>query len=107
MTASRPPIDGGTVLITGASSGIGLELARQLAPRASSLVAVARRKERLMGLKDELSAKHPGLVVRTASYDLTDPEAVDSLSGRPGGVRSGGRAGEQRGRRARRPLRKQ
>ena len=72
MTASRPPIDGGTVLITGASSGIGLELARQLAPRASSLVAVARRKERLMGLKDELSARHPGLVVRTEPCDLSD-----------------------------------
>jgi len=82
MTASRPPIDGGTVLITGASSGIGLELARQLAPRASSLVAVARRKERLMGLKDELSARHPGLVVRTEPCDLSDPEAVDALSGR-------------------------
>ena len=59
MAASGPPIDGGTVLITGASSGIGLELARQLAPRAGSLVAVARREERLVGLKDELSARHP------------------------------------------------
>jgi anthrone oxygenase-like protein len=36
MASSRPPIDGGTVLITGASSGIGLELARELAPRARS-----------------------------------------------------------------------
>lgn len=82
MAASRPPIDGGTVLITGASSGIGLELARQLAPRAGSLVAVARREERLVGLKDELSARHPGLVVRTEPCDLSDPEAVDALSGR-------------------------
>jgi uncharacterized protein len=82
MTASRPPIDGGTVLITGASSGIGFELARQLAPRAGSLVAVARRKERLVGLKDELSAKHPGLVVRTEPCDLSNPEAVDALPGR-------------------------
>ena len=82
MTASRPPIDGGTVLITGASSGIGLELARELAPRARSLVAIARRTERLEGLKDELSARHPGLVVRTEPCDLSDPEAVDALSGR-------------------------
>ena len=81
MASSRPPPDGGTVLITGASAGIGLELARQLAPRARALVLVARRAERLEGLKDELSAKHPGLVVRTEPCDLTDPNAVDALSG--------------------------
>jgi uncharacterized protein len=38
--------------------------------------------ERLERLKDELSAKHPGLVVRTESCDLSDPDAVDALSGR-------------------------
>ena len=51
----RPPIDGGIVAITGASSGIGLELARELAPRARLLVAVARRGERLDELKGENS----------------------------------------------------
>ncbi len=34
----RPPVDGGAILITGASSGIGRELARRLAPRARTLV---------------------------------------------------------------------
>jgi short-subunit dehydrogenase len=82
MASSRPPIDGGTVLITGASSGIGLELARELAPRARSLIVVARRLERLEDLKDELSARHPGLVVRTESCDLSDPDAIDELSRR-------------------------
>ena len=82
MVAARTPIDGGNVLITGASSGIGLELARALASRARSIVVVARRVERLEGLKDELSASHPGLVVRTEPCDLSDPDAVEALSGR-------------------------
>jgi short-subunit dehydrogenase len=79
--ASRPPLDDGTVLITGSSSGIGLELARELAPRARALVLVARSAKRLEGLKDELSAEHPSLVVRTEPCDLSHPIAVDALSG--------------------------
>jgi uncharacterized protein len=82
VAAPRPPVDGGTVLITGASSGIGLELARQLAPRTRSLVVAARGAERLEGLKDELAARHPDLVVRPEACDLSDPEAVDGLAGR-------------------------
>lgn len=78
----RPPVDGGTVLITGASSGIGLELARGLAPRARALVLVARRLERLEALGSELSAEHPGLTIRTEPCDLSDPGAVDALSER-------------------------
>jgi len=81
MATSRPPINGGTVLITGASSGIGLELARELAPKARSLVVVARRAGRLEGLKDELAARHPGLIVRAEACDLSDPDAVDGLAG--------------------------
>ena len=78
----HPPIDGGTVLVTGASSGIGVELARELAPRARSLVLVARRAQRVEELEAELSTRYPGLVVRTEPYDLSDPDAVEVLSSR-------------------------
>ena len=82
MASLSPPLDGGTVLITGASSGIGLELARQLAPRARSLVVVARRAERLEELKSELASRHPGLALRAEPCDLSDQDAVNDLSER-------------------------
>ena len=75
----RPPIDSGTVLITGASSGIGRELARQLARRARTLVLVARREERLEVLRDELLERNPTLGVVVERCDLAHPDEVDSL----------------------------
>jgi short-subunit dehydrogenase len=62
---ARPPIDGGTVLVTGASAGIGRELAVQLAPRAGTLVLLARRAERLEELRASLQQRYPRLQVLT------------------------------------------
>jgi uncharacterized protein len=76
--AVRPPLDG-VVLITGASSGIGLVLARMMAPRARALALVARRKDRLDALADELRASKPGLLVHTASCDLADTAQTDAM----------------------------
>lgn len=69
--------DGSTVLITGASSGIGEELARQLAPFAGCLLLTARRADRLEKLKKELA--RPGLIIHCFSADLSDPSSVPRL----------------------------
>ena len=59
-----------TTLVTGASSGIGRALARELASRGSDLVLVARRLDRLEALADDLRAAHHA-DVQTVSADLS------------------------------------
>lgn len=71
---SGPPIDGGTVLVTGASAGIGQAIARQVAGRARGLVLVARREDRLAELADRLRSRHPTLDVRVMAADLGERE---------------------------------
>lgn len=67
-----------TVLITGASSGIGLELARFFAADGSDLVLVARTEGALRELATELEKKH-GVKVRVLPKDLTDPKAPEQI----------------------------
>ncbi len=74
-------LGGCRALITGASAGIGQELARQLAARASTLILVARREERLAQLRDELSAQHPKLQVALRQSDLSKEEEIRGLLG--------------------------
>lgn len=71
-------ITSGTALVTGASSGIGAEFARQLAQRGLDLVLVARRKERLETLAQELAGSYP-VKIETLSADLTQDEGVRSV----------------------------
>lgn len=61
-------------LITGASAGIGREFAKQLAAAGVHCILVARRKERLQALADELMAKHNVRCIVEA-IDLSTPEA--------------------------------
>lgn len=74
-----PMIDGSIFLITGASSGIGEQLARQLAPRAAGIALVARRVQRLEALAEQLRADAPHLVVTVHPCDLTDIDAIGGL----------------------------
>lgn len=69
----------GTVMITGASSGIGRELALEFAPRSQALVLVARRTERLERLRVELLARHPNLKVIALGADLSDEREIEAL----------------------------
>jgi short-subunit dehydrogenase len=73
-------LEGCSALITGASSGIGREFARQLANRARSIVLVARRSERLAKLRDELLNRNPNLDVHVRVVDLADKAQVELLS---------------------------
>ncbi len=65
-------------LVTGASSGIGVSFARQLAAQGRSLILVARRKERLEKLADELRKAH-GVSVTVLAADLSVPDAAVKL----------------------------
>ncbi len=67
-----------TVLITGASSGIGLEFAKQFAKDGSELILVARRRDRLELLAAELKAIY-GTTSTIITSDLSLPEAPQQL----------------------------
>lgn len=67
-------ISGRTVLITGASSGIGEACARRLAGEGANLILWARREQRLKDMKSEMSRL--GVEIVTAAVDVRDRERV-------------------------------
>lgn len=77
VRALPSPLAGRTVLITGASSGVGEASAKAVAARGATVLLVARRAEALDRVAAEIVAA--GGNVRTYPCDLTEPAAVDDL----------------------------
>jgi short-subunit dehydrogenase len=71
-------LKGQRALVTGASSGIGDQLARQLAARGADLVITARREARLVALADEIRQQY-AVEVTVIPLDLGDPKAPAQL----------------------------
>src|SRR5579863_5967780 len=74
---STKDFKGKWALVTGASAGIGVALARELASHGAKLILTARRKDRLETLAAELRAK--GTEVRIVVADLNNPAAPQRI----------------------------
>jgi hypothetical protein len=75
--ANTRDFNGKWALVTGASAGIGVALARELAKHGAKLILTARRKDRLETLSAELTAR--GTEVRIVVADLNDPAAPQQI----------------------------
>ncbi|BDT88490.1 SDR family oxidoreductase [Nocardia cyriacigeorgica] len=64
------------ILITGASAGLGAEMARQFAAKGRDLALCARRLDALETLRDELTSAHPGITVAVRALDVDEHAAI-------------------------------
>ncbi len=76
-------LDGQTALVTGASSGIGRAIAHELAGLGAGVILVARRRDKLEELAEEIR-KGPGTPVVVEPQDLAEPAAAADLAARVG-----------------------
>lgn len=76
--AKRDVFNGTTALVTGASSGLGEEFARELARRHANLVLTARSREKLETLAADLSRVN-GVSVQVIVQDLSEPDGALTL----------------------------
>ena len=98
VSATRP-----IALVTGASSGIGAELAREAAKDGHDLVLVARRREAMAALAEKLKAD--GAAVTIIAADLAKAGAAAALAQELAARRCARRADQRRRPRRQRPLR--
>lgn len=67
-----------TVFITGASGGIGSEIARRCAARGANLALFARRLDKLQTLKEELEKDHPGKI-KVYQLDVSETDQIKEV----------------------------
>ena len=71
-------VKGKRALVTGASSGLGVDFARELAARGCHLILVARRQDQLEAVRKEVVERH-GVEVEVVPMDLSTPDAPQQL----------------------------
>lgn len=69
------------ILITGASAGLGAEMARQFAARGHDLGLCARREERLEQLREQIRSAHPNVRVAVRALDVDAHDTVPVVFG--------------------------
>ncbi|MDH6229973.1 NAD(P)-dependent dehydrogenase (short-subunit alcohol dehydrogenase family) [Mesorhizobium soli] len=79
MTTPTPDLSNRIALVTGASRGIGYQIAKQMAAAGAHVIAVARTVGGLEDLDDEIKAA--GGQATLVPLDLTDMEGIDRLGG--------------------------
>jgi short-subunit dehydrogenase len=68
-----------TILITGASSGIGKEFAKQFASKGANLILTARTHSDLLNLAEDLTSQHKNIMIKTIPADLSEQDGSRKL----------------------------